>query len=69
MCGFAVVALESVTNRVFQVSPGGQLVPTLDQGSIDVTSADTDTMTVSVIREVKDLDSRNAQSPCCRGTP
>lgn len=59
-------ALESVTNRVFQVSPGGQLILKLDQGSIDVTAADTNAVVVTFVREVKGADEERAESLLAR---
>jgi len=59
-------AFESVTNRVFPVGPGGQLVLKLDQGSIDVTAADTNAVVVTLIREVKGADADRAEALLAR---
>ncbi|HAB15350.1 MAG TPA: DUF4097 family beta strand repeat-containing protein [Verrucomicrobiota bacterium] len=45
--------LEAITNQVFQVSPGGNLVIAADRGSIDIVTADTNAVGLTVIREVK----------------
>lgn len=46
-------ALETTTNRVFQVSPGGRLVLDVDRGSIEVTTSDEAAVNLTVHREVK----------------
>lgn len=48
-----LAALETTTNQIFQVSPGGRLLMEVDRGSIELTTADNNAVGVTVIREVK----------------
>ncbi len=53
LCALPASALTTSTNRTFTASPGGRLIIQADRGSVRITSADTQTVDVTVEREVQ----------------
>lgn len=56
-----LAALETTTNQVFQVTPGGQLLMEVDRGSIELATANDHTVSVTVVREVKRANEAQAR--------
>ncbi len=61
--GVSMLSAQStkVDNKTFTVSPGGRLVMDVDRGSIDISTADTNEVTIEITRTARARDSRDAQ--------